>query len=47
MTVELSDDELLRLAYLERHEDAIAMALAQRLEMLLEGIAKLINQPTE
>ena len=37
----LTDAELLKKAYLERRDDAIAMALAERLEILLEGLAKL------
>ena len=48
--MKMTDEELLKKAYLERREDALTMALAERLETLLEGLANLtdhINQVNE
>lgn len=42
--MQMSDDELLRKAYLERRDDEITMALAARLETLLDGLEKLTSQ---
>ncbi len=41
--MQMTDEELLKKAYLERREDAITMALAERLETLLEGLENLTH----
>ncbi len=40
----LTDDELLKKTYQERADDALAMALAERLETLLEGLDALMHK---
>ena len=39
--MKMTDDELLKKAYLERSEDELVMALAARVEELTDGLAAL------